>query len=67
VIVVSVNGESREVGPGTTLAELIEALGHAADAVATAVDGKFVPREARASCALQAHARITCFQAIVGG
>jgi sulfur carrier protein len=67
MIVVSVKGKPREVTNGTTLAELVEALGHAVDRVATAIDGEFVPRDARAVHTLQPGAHITCFQAIVGG
>jgi sulfur carrier protein len=64
---ISVNGEPREVDPGCTLADLLEALGHAPDAVATAVGGEFVPRDARAAQTLPPGARVTFFQAIVGG
>lgn len=64
---ITVNGEPRDVVPGATLAQLVEALNHAPDAVATAIDGEFVPRTERAACLLQAGARVTCFQAIVGG
>jgi sulfur carrier protein len=64
---IRVNGEPREVDPGCTLADLLEALGHAPDAVATAVDGEFVPRDARAAQTLRPGACVTFFQAIVGG
>lgn len=64
---ISVNGEARDVWPGMTLAELVEALGCDPHAVATAVDGEFVPRAARESVQLDEGASVTCFQAIVGG
>lgn len=50
-----------------TLAALLEAQGVALDAVATAVDGVFVPRSARAAFMLADGARVTLFQPIVGG
>jgi sulfur carrier protein len=62
-----VNGQAYPVDPGTTLAALLDRLGFAPTAVATAIDGEFVPRSQRASRVLRAGERITCFQPIVGG
>jgi sulfur carrier protein len=64
---VLVNGEAYDVEPGTTLEALLDRLGFAPTAVATAIDGQFVPRQQRASRVLQDRDRITCFQPIVGG
>ncbi len=50
-----------------TLAELVERLGHAPAAVATAVNGRFVARSARTGTALADGDRISLFQPIVGG
>lgn len=45
-ITILVNGEAIETG-AATLAELVVELGHAEAAVATALNGEFVPRSAR--------------------
>ena len=50
----------------TTLAELVAALGHTPEGVATAVNGVFVPRPARDQ-ALHAGDAVLLFQAITGG
>ena len=50
-ITVRVNGEATETG-AATLAELVAELGHAEGAVATAVNGEFVARGARAETKL---------------
>jgi len=64
---VTVNGEPRGVAAGTTLAALLALQGVAPQACATAVNGAFVPRDARAAHRLQAGDVVTCFQPIVGG
>ena len=48
---IQLNGERFET-PARTLAELVAGQGFAAAAVATAVNGDFVPREARAATLL---------------
>lgn len=50
-IAVRLNGEAFET-EARTLAELVASRGFAATAVATAVNGAFVPREARAATLL---------------
>lgn len=45
---ITVNGELAQT-PAATLAELVDRLGYAAASIATAVNGDFVPRAARAS------------------
>ncbi|MBB1162028.1 sulfur carrier protein ThiS [Aquariibacter albus] len=64
---VLLDGEPRPLVPGTTLAALLEAEGPPATAIATAVNGRFVPRTARAGLLLQPGDVVLRFQAIVGG
>ncbi len=52
---------------GTTLAALIDDLGHAPHEVAAAVNGCFVSRAQRAACTLQSGDAVVLFQPIVGG
>ena len=66
LVAVFVNGESRQSG-ATTLAEWVVLEGLDPQAVATAIDGEFVPRDQRADVALRDGARIDVFRAIVGG
>ena len=53
--------------PGWTLAALLAEQGLAAEAVATAVNGQFVPRALRQATPLQAGDSVLTFHAIVGG
>jgi sulfur carrier protein len=62
-----VNGDAVELPDGTTLAELVAQRGLGAEAVATAVDGRHVPRAARAARVLADGESVTLFQPIVGG
>lgn len=64
---VQLDGRPHEVPDGSTLAALVAALGHAPNAVTTAVDGQFVPRDQRAAQVLQPGAAVLLFQPIVGG
>ena len=64
---ITVNGESRDVAAGTTLAELVAALGQAPQALATAVNGEFVARDARAQVHLGEGDAVFTFQPITGG
>lgn len=64
---VLLDGRPHPVPVGTTLAALIEALGHAPDAVAAAVDGEFVPRAQRAARVLRPGEAVFLFKRIVGG
>ncbi len=66
-ITVHVGGEARRLTPGSTLAELVAALGHDPCAVATAVNGDFVARGARAERLLADGDHIHCFKPITGG
>lgn len=62
-----VNGEPHPVPAGTDLAGLVARLGHAPEAVATAVNGDFVPRALRPQHRLQPGDQVSCFKPIVGG
>ncbi|MCM5681991.1 sulfur carrier protein ThiS [Schlegelella sp. S2-27] len=66
-VAINVNGAQRHVARGTTLAALLERLGHPPTSVATAVNGNFVGRAARAGCVLQSGDQVSCFEPIVGG
>jgi sulfur carrier protein len=64
---ITLNGEPRSVEEGSTLAELVAALGQPPQAVATAVNGDFVPRSARATVQLKEGDAVFTFQPITGG
>lgn len=66
---VHLNGEALQVPAGTDLAALLaqSAAGLDPRHCATAVNGGFVPRAARALTALHDGDAVTTFQAIVGG
>lgn len=66
-VAIQVDGAPREVAAGTTLAQLVDALGHAPQAVSTAVNAQFVARAARHNRVLQAGDQVLLFQPIVGG
>ena len=67
IVTVRLDGHDRAVPAGTTIAELVTALGHAPQAVTTAVNAEFVPRAARDSRLLRSGDAVLCFQPIVGG
>ncbi|MES2941175.1 MAG: sulfur carrier protein ThiS [Pseudomonadota bacterium] len=67
MIAVTVNGERKELAPGATLADLVASLAQAPQALATAVNGDFVAREARAQCVLRDGDAVFTFQPITGG
>lgn len=67
LVTVLVNGQRHDLPAGEDLATLLARLGHAADAVATAVNGDLVPRSLRARHRLRAGDQVSCFQPIVGG
>lgn len=66
-ITVQLDGAPREVAAGTTLAALMQALGHAPLAMGTAINGDFVPRAQRDQRVLQSGDVVLFFQPIVGG
>ena len=63
------NGEPRELTPGGTVADVLEALGVAPGrrGVAIAVNGEVVPRGAWGATALPDGARVEVVHAIQGG
>jgi sulfur carrier protein len=67
--VVIVNGERRELPPGATVADLIEALpgAHEGRGVAVALDGEVVPRAAWARTPVAEGARVEVVAAVQGG
>lgn len=64
---ITLNGEPRAVADGDTLADLVAALGQPPQAVATAVNGEFVPRTARSTVTLREGDAVFTFQPIQGG
>ena len=66
-IEVQLDGRPQVLPAGSTLAALVASLGHAPEAVGTAVNGLFVARGQRQACLLQAGDAVLLFQAIVGG
>lgn len=65
-IAIALDGRPYTVPAGCTLAALVQSLGHAPEAVSTAVNGEFVARGARERV-LQGGDAVVLFQAIVGG
>ncbi|MDI1274163.1 sulfur carrier protein ThiS [Polaromonas sp.] len=66
-ITVTLNGEARELPAGSSLADVLAASGQPPASFASAVNGEFVPRDARASTTLSDGDAIFTFQAITGG
>jgi sulfur carrier protein len=64
---ITLNGEPRSVADDATLADLVTALGQPPQALATAVNGEFVPRGARATVPLRDGDAVFTFQPITGG
>lgn len=64
---ITVNGEPRAVAQGDTLADLVAALGQPPQSLATAVNGEFVARAARAATQLRDGDAVFTFQPITGG
>ena len=67
MIAVTLNGETRQLPPGATLADLLASLGSSPAALATAVNGSFVPRAERGARPLQDGDAVFTFQPITGG
>jgi len=65
-ITVVVNGAAQPT-PACTLAEWVAAQGLPANALATAVNGQFVPLTQRAQCVLADGDAVVTFQPIEGG
>lgn len=67
MITITVNGKPRELAEGSTLADLVALLVDSPQALATAVNGDFVARDARAARPLKAGDQVFTFQPITGG
>ena len=66
-ITIELDGQLHSLAAGTTLAQLVAALGHEEQAVSTAVNGEFVARGQRAARVLLESDKVLLFQPIVGG
>lgn len=66
-ITIQLDGKPHPLAAGTTLAQLVTALGHAEQAVSTAVNGEFVARGQRSERQLVEGDQVLLFQPIVGG
>jgi sulfur carrier protein len=64
---ITLNGESREVREGMTLAELVGELGMARSAYAAEVNGRLVPRASHATWSLSAADRVEIVVLVGGG
>lgn len=64
---IQLNGEAREIAPGSTLVQLLEAEGLAQRRVAMEVNGEIVPRSAHATRTLQEGDRVEIVHALGGG
>jgi sulfur carrier protein len=64
-----VNGEKRDLAPGATVAEAVEASGASSDGlgIAAAVDGEVVPRDRWQETPLAEGQRVEVVQAVQGG
>ncbi len=67
MIAITVNGQTREVAEGSTLADLVAELAASPQALATAVNGDFVARDVRAAHLLKPGDQVFTFQPITGG
>ena len=61
------NGETRTLAPGATIADLLEAEGLAGRRVAVEVNGEIVPRGVHATHALAEGDRVEVVHALGGG
>jgi sulfur carrier protein len=66
-IIIRLNGEPRAVPAGTTLADLLATMALLPPALATAVNGEFVARDARAGHVLGQRDSVVTLQPITGG
>lgn len=66
-LVVTVNGEPREVVPGTSVADVVAAVAPDPRGLAVAVDREVVPRARWADTVLAAGAAVEVVTAVAGG
>lgn len=64
---ITLNGESREVEPGTTVGELLEQLSMQPRYLAVERNEQLVPRAEHADCMLQADDRLEIVTLVGGG
>ena len=64
---IELNGAAHALPDGTTLADLVDSLGLAGQALALAVNRQVVPRERWRETCLQARDRVDVVRAIGGG
>jgi sulfur carrier protein len=64
---VTLNGQPLQLEAGATLADLVASLDPPPQALATAVNGEFVPREQRPQRSLSEGDAVFTFQPITGG
>ena len=67
LITVQLGEQPQTLPRGSSLADLVTALGHAPNAITTAVNGQFVARGVRAAHVLRPDDAVLLFQPIVGG
>lgn len=63
----SVNGEARELGDGSTVEDLVTHLGAGPKGVAVALNGEVVARSAWADATLEEGDRVEVLRAVGGG
>lgn len=66
-ITITLNGEARELPAHSTLSDALAANAQPAASFASAVNGEFVARDARANTVLSDGDAVFTFQAITGG
>jgi sulfur carrier protein len=66
-LAITVNGEPRQVAPGTSVAHLVDALVADARGLAVAIDREVVPRAEWAGTVLRAGAAVEVVTAAAGG
>lgn len=66
-VAIKLDGQPLHVPDGCSLAQLLSLLGQGADGVATALNGRHVPRDARPGTALAEGDQVLLFRPIVGG
>ena len=64
---ITLNGEARQLPAGSTLADVLATSGQPGATFASAVNGEFVARDARATTPLADGDAVFTFQAITGG
>ena len=67
LITVRLGDQPQTLPRDSSLADLVTALGHAPNAITTAVNGQFVARGARGAHVLMPDDAVLLFQPIVGG